>query len=169
MGRRQHLRITIAGLMAVVILAAFLFAALRTASALWAGIVYILVLGILCAGILKVAPPLRADRMMWLGFTVFGLAYFLVSVIAMPPFDRNGEFPTTLVISNVMDQLIPRYPAGEAILAGAAVTRWPDSGNERFYRLQIGQLILTLLFGLVGALEGWLLAAPSDCRREPAS
>jgi hypothetical protein len=132
--------------MGVVAFTAVISAALRFRTPLWGEIVSVLGLGLLCTGILKVVRPLSTSRMMWLGFVVFGVAYFISPSFRAwgPPFD-------------------PLY-----VIGAPSIYVGENYENDLAVAQQIVHWVLTLLSGLVGALVGRLLAAPADARTEPA-
>jgi hypothetical protein len=154
----QRLHVSIANLMVVVLVAAVLFAAFRNVSPFWAGIVYLLVLGILGMAVLKAVPRLDTRRMMWLGFAVFGVSYFLLSISSPPPTDVVDPFPPTAVIDWIIGQFRTTSVAGNATKVSVYVRTATIPVSIAPFR-QIGHSVLTLFFGLVGTMIGWLLAA----------
>jgi hypothetical protein len=73
---RMHPRLTISGMMAVVVLAAVGFAAMRSGSGLWLRVIYSLVaMALLTATVLA-----RYRGAFWYGFAVFGWGYFLLGL-----------------------------------------------------------------------------------------
>jgi hypothetical protein len=144
--------------MVVVLVAAILFAVFRNASPLWAGIVYLLVLGILGMAVLKAVPRLDTRRMTWLGFAVFGVSYFLLSISSTLPTEFEDPFPPTALIDWIIGQFRTTAVGGSATKLSVWVRTGTRSVSIAPFR-QIGHSILTLLFGLVGAIIGWSLAA----------
>src|SRR5438270_8186539 len=72
-------RFSIAGLMFVVLLIAVGVAALRSASQLWAGMIFTLTLALLGVAVIGVIYRRGARRAFWLGATLFGGGYLIVS------------------------------------------------------------------------------------------
>jgi hypothetical protein len=75
----RKIRFTIGGLMAVVLVLAIDFAALRSANATWAGVLSLLTHGALGVAILGIVLRKGAERAWWLGFFVFGWGYLRLS------------------------------------------------------------------------------------------
>lgn len=69
-------RFTIPGLMVVVLVASLAFAALRTASATWAGGLYLFTHAVLLLALVAAVCRGPSERAWWLGFALFGLVYF---------------------------------------------------------------------------------------------
>lgn len=72
---RRTPRFTIAGLMVIILAVSLGLAALRTASATWAGGLYLLTYGVLVLAIVGAICRGPSERGWWLGFALFGLAY----------------------------------------------------------------------------------------------
>src|SRR5262249_36511369 len=68
-------RFTLAQLMAVVMLIGFGFAAMRSASVLWASAVFTLTVAILSVAVLGAMARRGRARMTWVGFAFFGWFY----------------------------------------------------------------------------------------------
>jgi hypothetical protein len=93
----RKIRISIAGLMGVVLVAALGFAALRNSSESWAGLILMLTGGILMLGVVGSVCRGPRERAWWLGFTLFGVGYLaLVHAMAFYgtplPTDMLAEF-----------------------------------------------------------------------------
>ena len=73
-------RFTLAALMGVVALVAVGVAALRSSTALWASLVILLALGAICGATVGAILRRGPDQGAWLGFAVFGWAYFLMTL-----------------------------------------------------------------------------------------
>src|SRR5262249_4779035 len=71
----SRLRFTIAQAMALVLLAGIGFAALRSASVLWASAVFTLTVTVLSAALLAAMARRGRARMTWAGFALFGWIY----------------------------------------------------------------------------------------------
>ncbi|MGP0070143.1 MAG: hypothetical protein ACLQGP_41915 [Isosphaeraceae bacterium] len=91
----RKIRFTIGGLMAVVVVAAVDFAALRTADATWAGALALLTYGALGLAIFGILFRRGAERAWWVGFLVFGWGYLRVAPWA---FAQNVRPPTLILL-----------------------------------------------------------------------
>jgi hypothetical protein len=68
-------RFSIAGLMVVILVASLALAALRSASATWAGGLFLLTYGVFALALVGAACSGASERAGWLGFALFGLGY----------------------------------------------------------------------------------------------
>jgi hypothetical protein len=181
-------RFTISGIMGLVVAAAIGFAALRDGSEAWASITFAATAIILLMAVSLVIYSRGATRAAWLGFTLFGWAYFVFifgwwsgEQLGVPP------LPTKWLLGLVHDQIHakpqyipnPQYTGvGFASLPGMnmpqlappyilkpGTTYW--TGNELNYR-QIGHCLIALVFGALGAV--WSrIAFAFHARRDPRS
>ena len=100
-------RITIAGLMGLVVAAAIGFAALREGNEVWASVTFAVTVIILLMAVSLLIYSRGAIRAGWLGFTLFGWAYFVFTFsslwsgehLAAPP------LPTSWLLGLVHDQI----------------------------------------------------------------
>jgi hypothetical protein len=98
-------RVSIAGLMTVVLVAAIAIASLRYASDLWAGIMLMLTLALLAASVLGVVYRTGRARAGWLGFAVFAGGY---TVLAFGPWfvtELQPRLPTSLLLSVLHERM----------------------------------------------------------------
>jgi hypothetical protein len=72
-------RISVAGLMLLILALGVGFVALRLASAAWAGVILFLTLGTLLTAVVGAIYRRQARRAFWLGFALFGWAYMIVT------------------------------------------------------------------------------------------
>lgn len=96
-------RLSIAGLMAVIVLIAVGFAALRNPTVLWASLIFTATVAFLATAILGSIARRGRARMTWAGVAVFGWAYLAMSFGPFP--NGNGvdcpPFPTQAVNDSV--------------------------------------------------------------------
>ena len=163
----SRLRITLAQLMAIVLFIGFGFAALRSASALWASAVFTLTVAVLSAAILGAMARRGRARMTWAGFALFGWIYF--GTTFGPWADGNGVKAPPYVTRWVLDywDAAKRGPVSRLDLMPGEVlfSPFPPVLNPSHF-LRVGHCLAALLFGLVGAVSGRLLA-PRDERPDP--
>ena len=146
----SRLRFTLAQLMAVVLFIAFGFAAMRNADAFWARAAYTLALLAISAAPLGALARKGRARMAWAGFAVFAWTRLLVG--ALPHF-RDQVFgfgpipsPGSLAESGY-----------EFLLPYLRINPSPGQVDAQvFCSLEI------VLYGLVGAIVGRLLAAQEE-------
>src|SRR5215208_6439046 len=84
-------RVTLAGLMGVVVVLGVGLAALKNASNEWAGAVRLMTLGMLAAAILEAVYSRGARRAWWLGFALFGWGY---EALASAPWSSPQTLPS---------------------------------------------------------------------------
>ena len=149
MGR---LRVTIVGLMAAIVVCATAFAALRTASDLWAGAFYTLTAVLLLVAVLAARFRRGAERAFWFGFAVFGWGFFL---LGWGPWTdariEEGEvvYNAHLLTTKLVLFLVPRL---------RKATDDPEAINQiTANTLRISYLLTTLTLALVGGLIAVLM------------
>ena len=98
-------RLSILGLMAVVLFVAVGFAALRSTSALWASAVFTLTVALLSASILGAVARRGDARLPWHGFAVFGWAYLLTTFWLWP--EPNGVTAPPYLSKHLIDYFQP--------------------------------------------------------------
>src|SRR5262245_44347955 len=92
----RNLRISIAGLMGIVPVAAVGLAALRNASPTWAGPTYLGGRGVLGLAILCAIYAQGARRAWWLGFCLFGWGYLALMAVRLEL--RSAYLPTSALL-----------------------------------------------------------------------
>jgi hypothetical protein len=159
-------RVSIASTMAFVVCIAVGFAALRNASRVWAGIVFLLTLGMLCTAVVGACSRRGRARPPWLGFAVFGWAYALA---ALGPWNEGKDAAApTFVATALLDELMPYASRNYADARGTTYDGELDfivdtsTGLKIWSTLpyrRIGHCVLTLGFAAAGAVVGALFAA----------
>ena len=143
-----RLRFTLAQLMAIVLFIAFGFAALRNADSFWARATYTLVLLMISAASLGALARKGRARMPWAGFAVFGWTRLLVG--ALPHFRDQvfdfGPIPSPGSLAESGYEYLTQY-LGQSL---------GQVDAQIFCSLEI------ILYGLVGAIMGRLLAAKEE-------
>ena len=139
----RKIRISIAGLMGVVLVAALAFAALRNSSESWAGLMLMLTCGVLTLGLVGAVCRGPHERAWWLGFTLFGGGYMALA-------HAMAFSPTPL----------PTITLAEIIGSGLGVTldSWTRPGIGGWNSLGPPYRILHCLWALALALLGYILA-----------
>src|SRR5262245_46171736 len=96
-------RISLAGLMALVLFVAVGIAALRNSSEMWAGVMLLATLGMLASSILGIVYRTDGRRAWWLGFALFGWGYFALAYLP----GVRPKLPTTGLLAYTHTKLIP--------------------------------------------------------------
>jgi hypothetical protein len=91
-------RISTSGLMSIVVLSALGFAAMQKANALWAGVALFLVIGMLGVSTLGILYRHGAKRAGWVGFTLFGGVYLVISLAPWLSTEILPRLPTTRIV-----------------------------------------------------------------------
>jgi hypothetical protein len=102
----RRIRVSIAGLMAVVVFVAVGVAALRQASEIWAGILFALTLVMIGFAMLRAAYRTGPARASWAGFALFGSGY--LAVVFLPGSESRPPLGTTLALGWLHGKLVPR-------------------------------------------------------------
>lgn len=131
-------RVSIAGLMAVMIPVALGLVALREASQLWVDIVFNLVVASLLLATYKAIGSRGTAAARWAGFASFGWAHLVLGLIGMPWGQHHGVSPnlvTLRLIERVWDYL-----------------EIDTSAQGVIARFLVVHSVLSVLLGLVGAI-----------------
>jgi hypothetical protein len=110
----KRLQISIAALILVIVVLAFVLTALRTASDLWYSALYTFSAAILLTSVVASRFRRGNERAFWFGFAVFGWGFFLLgSGPWLTPFPGRGLRPTStinhqLLTSKLIIALVPR-------------------------------------------------------------
>jgi hypothetical protein len=149
---QRQVRISIAALMSVVLVAGLGFAALRSASETWAGVMVLLDSGILMLAVVGVICRGRDERARWLGFVLFCGGYLVLenwfSLYKNSPF----SFPTITLVEFLGDQLGVEPDSFRHQGGG-----WPSG--------RILHCLWALVFGVLGSVLAGLLIGVSAARR----
>jgi hypothetical protein len=155
-------RFTLAALMGAVALVAVGVAALRSPTALWASLVILLALGAICGATVGAILRRGPARGAWLGFAVFGWAYFLLTL--SPWGGEYGLGParfltraSTALLLQIDPDLVEMPVAGVEEFAVFAGT-----GKSRSYYHGIFHALTAVIFAAAGALVGRVVAASGD-------
>jgi hypothetical protein len=148
-----RLRLTISQLMAVVLCVGIGVAALVNANDFWRSATYTFAITMLSAALVGAMPRHKRGRMLWTGFAVFGCAYLLVDLLPPLPITRFGSTsPRPLLLMNWGLLGFRSYLNTSGLIPLA---------HEIAYE-QICYSLGLILFGLVGAVWGSLLATEDD-------
>jgi hypothetical protein len=151
-------RFTIAQSMATVLFIGLGFAALRNADDFWASATFTLGIAAISAALVGGFARRGKARTAWFGFAVFGLTYFVIGL--SPPLNvpnsfydvfTGGQRPTPMLL---IDWALHRVqPYLNPVPKGRAGFIPYD---------QVGHSLGAILFGLVGAALGRLVAVKDD-------
>jgi hypothetical protein len=151
--------------MGAVALVAVGVAALRSPTAVWASLVILLALAALCGATVGAIVRRGAGRGGWLGFAVFGWAYFLLTLspwggeYGLGPARFLTRASTALLLQ--IDPDLVEMPVGGVeeffVFAG--------TGKSRSYYHGIFHALAAVVFAAAGALVGQLVAVSDE--REP--
>ena len=153
----MRLRLSIAGLMALVLFLGFWFAAMRSGSDLWLRISWTLTASVLLAALILA----RYRGAFWYGFAAVGWGYFLLGSVAWVglPYGQSpglGTLNRMLLSSDLADYLCSFVPEIRTEGFSAA------SEIERCRNIELTcHSMLTLLFAPVGGIFARLIAAQS--------
>jgi hypothetical protein len=137
-------RLSIAGLMGVVLVASLGLTALRSGTEEWAGATTLVTCGVLALGLVGAACRSGTERAWWLGFSLFGWGYLWL--VFLGPY-TTFRLPT----SALLEILRPTHASGGmggGILGGMGVYNRYDAHSQAAHSL----------FGLAAAAIGGVLA-----------
>ena len=144
----RSVRVSIAGLMGVVLVAAIGLAALRSSSQTWAGLLLLGTFGAFGIALVGAVCRSGSERGGWIGFAVFGWIYMNA---AFWPSDLWPKLPT----ESLLEALGPRLGAINAQFAPfSRVSVIGGAASDAFWFFQIGHCLLALLAASLGALLG---------------
>jgi hypothetical protein len=153
-------RLSLAGLLALVLYIGFGVAALRNADRFWASATFTLAIITLSIALTCAFTRKGRTRTTWTGFAVFGWAYLLI--VLLPPRHTGGfgfgpiPWPHLLIewgIASLQPYIKP-FPPG--------VTGGGAAGNFLLPYDQVNHSLGIILFGLVGAILSRLVAEKDE-------
>jgi hypothetical protein len=145
----RRIRFSIAGLMFAVAMSALLVAALRSASAAWAGAMLMLSCGVLGLAIVGALCRRGSERVWWLGFAVFGCGYLVLAFWS----ERNFEnLPTVSAIFVLGSKYFPDTQPGA----------WTAPAPLHWSFTQIVHCVWAMLIAILGGALAWVLFAVPD-------
>jgi hypothetical protein len=155
-------RFTLAALMGAVALIAVGVAALRSPTAIRASLVVLLAVGAICGATVGAILRRGPDRGAWLGFAVFGWAYFLLT---LSPWGGEHGLGTARFLTRASTALLLQIDPDlvDAPIGGVEeFVVFAGTGKSRSYDHGIFHALLAVVFAAVGALVGRVVAAPGD-------
>ena len=164
----MRVRFTIRGLMALVLLLGFGFAALRGATLGWAVASILIALLALCSATLGAVVRCGSSRPSWVGFAIFGWAYFLLHFGPWAEWTTGyspAHFTTWAIDRLLLSRLDPELEAGQAI-SGVESFVILSSGKSGSFFCAVFHTIASLLFGLIGSALGIVLSERSESQGE---
>jgi hypothetical protein len=148
-------RFSIAGLMAIVLVAAVGLAALRSPSPAWASTLFMVTCGVFGLAIVGAIYRSGVARAWWLGFCVFGMGY-----MAVTGFTRSGYLYPQMPTSHLLIALRPVLGHPVELVTGP---RSPNALRALYVYMQIGHALWALLAALLGGtLARIFLGRPAD-------
>lgn len=166
----QPTRISIAGVMGLVLVAALGAAGLREGTPIWAIAMFTLMVAFLLGAILNAVYSRGPTRAYWVGFALFGWTY---AALNFGPLAADGTRVPPLATGPMLDALLARaHPAPEyepdpndpqatTIFTGTVTYSGPRmrlkagsvawGGSPEYFR-QVGHALGALVFGVLGGL-----------------
>src|SRR5262249_4847118 len=102
-------RISIVGMMGIVLFVALSLAAFGGATVFWASVMFTLTVATLCAATTWAILRRGTPRRFWTGFAIFGWAYLLLTFGPWP--NGNGVSTPPLLTRALIDATTPRWDA----------------------------------------------------------
>jgi hypothetical protein len=157
MGRK--IRISIAGLMGVVLVAAVGFAALRNSSVNWAGLMLMLTCGVLMLGVVGAICRGPDERAWWLGFILFGGSYLALA-------HATASTPSLLPTITLTDFI----GSGLGVKLGLSPRNDGNGWDSLEPTHRIVHCLWALALALLGSvLAGLLVAGPAVAAPKPVN
>jgi hypothetical protein len=120
-------RLSIAGLLALVVLSALGIAALSRPSDLWASVLFTISSALLVFGVLASFRCVARPRAFWQGFSLFGWAY---AILAFGPW-FSTELRPMLLTTRVLDEAYPRIFGQQLVIGYNTVGPHGNYGSSR--------------------------------------
>jgi hypothetical protein len=132
-------------------------AALRAATAIWASVMVLAALGAVCAATVGAALIHRAARPAWLGFTIFGWAYFL---LCLSPWGGEYGLGPARFLTRASNGLLLQIDPGlvEMPIGGQEeFAVFTGTGKSRSFYHGVFHALMTVLFASIGAIASRIL------------
>jgi hypothetical protein len=173
----MRFRFTIASMMAAILIIAVGFAALRTNSVFWGGMILFTTLALLCGAIFMSLAESGPSRLAWIGCAVFGWPCFILG-FGPAGNERLGPARTTALFEEAIPYINPELdleikkfaPQSKPQVMGYSEYAQPAARyvtGLQFYR-QSSHGVLTLGFAAMGALLGYTHAVRRNRAAEAA-
>jgi len=147
-------RFSIRTAMAFVLVSAVGMAALRNASDLWAGIMFLVALGAVGVAVMFAVGLRGPERFSCAGFAFFGGGYLVLAILAWPRETVQPMLGTTFLFEELYSWMIPEASAKTALEAGIAA--YERASNFYPFR-RVGHSLFALLAGWAGGtFASWL-------------
>jgi hypothetical protein len=159
-----RLRITIRALVALVLIIGCALAALRGANLEWAVASILATLAALCTATLGGLVRRCPSRSAWIGFALFGWAYFLLHFGPWVDWKKGygpARFTTWAVVGLVLPRLDPELDGSEFV-GGLEEFVILGSGRGAAFFCASFHSLSSLLFGLMGAAVGFTVSARGE-------
>jgi len=153
-------RLTLAGLMGLVVLAAASLASLRYATEAWTAVASTAALAVLLSALLAARLLRGRERAFWGGFALFGWAYLVL--VNWSWIGEQFGHDLTAGLGDLAERVHAVDPLALPIDPAARTEAGLQNRIKIGNFLQIGRLILTLLFALLGGFVGHAIAAAAD-------
>ncbi len=154
-----RLRISIRDLLTLVLFIGVGIAALRGATAIWASVMILAALGAICLATVGAALIRGAARPAWLGFAVFGWAYFL---LCLSPWGGEYGLGPARFLSRAANGLLLQIDPGlvEMPVGGQEeFLVFTGTGRSRSFYHGVFHALMTVLFASIGAIASRILVS----------
>jgi hypothetical protein len=150
-------RFSIRTLLALILFIGVSIAALRGATAVWASVMILAALGAICGATVGAALIRGSARAAWLGFAVFGWAYFL---LCLSPWGGEYGLGPARFLTRAANGLLLRIDPGlvEMPVGGAEeFVVFTGTGKSRSFYHGVFHALMTVLFATTGAIVSSML------------
>ena len=150
-------RLSIRALLALILFIGVAIAALRGATAVWASVMILAALGAVCVATVGAALIPGAARPAWLGFAVFGWAYFLLCL--SPWGGEYGLGPARFLTRAATGLLLQIDPGLVEMPVGLQeeFVVFAGTGKSRSFDHGVFHALMTVLFASIGAIASRIL------------